>query len=236
MVKRGVMAKLELIKLDRGIIEIQGDLANTKQTKPRIKSAIVEVTEKIDEYHAMLRSKIQAELADIEVNIAALQKLLESAEDRMQRAEVLSPVDGRIKQLNVNTIGGVIKPGMDLVEILPKDDSLLVEARIRPSDIAFLHPGLEAKVKVTAYDYAVYGSLKAKLEKISVDTIVDEEGESFYEIQVRTSKNFMGSEAFPLPIIPGMVAEVDVLTGKKTVLEYLMKPLLRAQQKAMRER
>ena len=142
---------------------------------------------------------------------------------------------GTIKQVLVNTIGGVIKPGEDLVEIVPIEDTLLVEARIRPSDVAFLRPGLPATVKVTAYDYSIYGSLPAKLEDISADTITDEKGEKFYRIRLRTDRNYLGSEDKPLPIIAGMTVQTDILTGKKTVLDYLLKPILKARERALRE-
>lgn len=143
---------------------------------------------------------------------------------------------GVIKQLKVNTIGGVVQPGNDMLEIVPLDDSLLIEAKVRPQDVAFLHPGQKAMVKFTAYDYTIYGGLRANLELISADTITDEEGNSFYLIQVRTDKSHLGSEEHPLLIIPGMVATVDIITGEKSVLDYLLKPVLKARSEAMRER
>jgi adhesin transport system membrane fusion protein len=136
----------------------------------------------------------------------------------------------------VNTIGGVIQPGMDLVEIVPLDDTLLVEARIKPSDIAFLRPKQKAIVKFTAYDFTIYGGLDAELEHISADSLIDEKGNSYYLVKVRTTKNYLGTEDNPLPIIPGMITSVDILTGKKSVLSYLLKPALRAKSLALRER
>ncbi|MNR24646.1 Hemolysin secretion protein D, plasmid [compost metagenome] len=136
----------------------------------------------------------------------------------------------------VNTVGGVIQPGSDLVEIVPLDDTLLVEARIRPQDIAFLHPGQEAMVKFTAYDFTIYGGLKAKLEQIGADTITDEEKNTFYVIKLRTERSHLGTDENPLLIIPGMVASVDIITGKKSVLSYLLKPIIRARAEALRER
>lgn len=149
---------------------------------------------------------------------------------------VVSPVRGIIKQLKVNTIGGVVQPGSDMLEIVPLDDSLLIEAKVRPQDVAFLHPGQKAMVKFSAYDFTIYGGLKASLELISADTITDEEGNSFYLIQVRTDKSHLGSLEQPLLIIPGMVATVDIITGNKSVLDYLLKPVLKARSEAMRER
>ena len=149
---------------------------------------------------------------------------------------MVAPLRGIVKQLKVNTIGGVVQPGSDMLEIVPLDDSLLIEAKVRPQDVAFLHPGQRAMVKFTAYDYTIYGGLKANLELISADTITDEEGNSFYLIQVRTEKSHLGSDDNPLLIIPGMVASVDIITGEKSVLAYLLKPVLKARSEAMRER
>ena len=149
---------------------------------------------------------------------------------------MVSPVRGIVKLLKVNTIGGVVQPGSDLVEIVPIEDNLLIEARVRPQDVAFLHPGQPAMVKFSAYDYTIYGGLKAKLELISADTVTDDKGNAFYLIQVRTDKNHLGGDNKPLLIIPGMVATVDIITGQKSVLDYLLKPVLKARTEALRER
>jgi len=139
--------------------------------------------------------------------------------------------------LLVNTVGGVIQPGSDMVEIVPLDDTLLVEAKIRPQDIAFLHPGQEAVVKFTAYDYTVYGGLKAKLERIGADTITDEDKKTtYYMITLRTDRSHLGTDEKPLLIIPGMVASVDIITGKKSILSYLLKPIIKARAEALHER
>jgi adhesin transport system membrane fusion protein len=149
---------------------------------------------------------------------------------------VKSPVKGTVKVLKINTVGGIIQPGMDLVEIVPIEDNLLVEAKIRPADIAFLRPRQDAMVKLTAYDFSIYGGLPAKLERISADTIVDEKDDSFYLIYLTTNKNYIDSSKGHLEIIPGMTTSVDILTGKKTVLDYLLKPILKAKNEALRER
>lgn len=156
-------------------------------------------------------------------------------EDRVKQSEIRSPVNGTVKQLLVNTVGGVVQPAKDIVEIVPSDDALLLEAKVTPRDIAFLRPGQKALVKFTAYDFSIYGGLEATLEHIGADTITDEKGNAFYIVRVRTTKNSLG-EAGKMPIIPGMVAEVDILTGKKSILSYLMKPILRAHANALTER
>lgn len=149
---------------------------------------------------------------------------------------MVSPVKGIVQQMMVNTIGGVIQPGNDIVEIVPLDENLLVEAKISPQDIAFLHPGQPAIIKLTAYDYTIYGGLKGKVGQISPDTMTDKEGNGFYIVRLRTDKNYLGTEDKPLVIIPGMVASVDIITGKKTILSYLLKPIIRANAEALRER
>jgi adhesin transport system membrane fusion protein len=161
---------------------------------------------------------------------------MSAGEDRVTRTDIRSPVRGTIKQINLNTIGGVVRPGESILEIVPLDDTLLIEARIRPADIAFLHPGQKAMIKITAYDFSIFGGLDGVLESISADTIEDDDGESFYKVKLRTQKNAIAYRGEELPIMPGMTASIDILTGKKSVLAYLLKPILRAKQNALRER
>lgn len=237
LVEQGVSARIELIRLQRQVNDIEGDLKAARQSVPRARSALNEVRRRVEERRAAYLSEVASALAAARGELASVSEVMASAQDRVRRTEVRSPVQGTVIKLYINTIGGVIRPGEDLLEIVPLEDNLLVEAHIRPADIAFLHPGQAAKVKITAYDFAIYGGIDAELEQISADTILNEEGERFYQIRVRTKRNFMvDREGNSLPIIPGMVAEVDILTGKKTVLQYLMKPILRAGGRAMRER
>jgi adhesin transport system membrane fusion protein len=159
-----------------------------------------------------------------------------ASRDRVARTEVKSPMKGVVKQLKVSTVGGVVKPGEDLIEVVPIEDNMYVEARIRPSDIAFIRPNQEAMVKITAYDFSIYGGLKARVKDISPDTIQDERGESFYLVKLETYDNtFKGNHA-NLPIIPGMTSSVDILTGRKSVLDYILKPFFKAQENALTER
>jgi adhesin transport system membrane fusion protein len=236
LVAKGAMSQVELLRLRRSEVENRGQLDATSLAIPRAESAIKEVERKVAETRGRFRSEALTQLNEARTELSKVQASGKALEDRVNRTLVTSPVRGIVKQLLVNTIGGVIQPGSDLVEIVPLDDSLLVEARIRPQDIAFLHPGQQAVVKFTAYDYTIYGGLQAKLEQIGADTITDEEGNSFYLIQLRTDKSHLGSEANPLLIIPGMVASVDIITGQKSVLSYLLKPIIRARGEALRER
>ena len=205
----------------------------------------VELTRKLYEQKVvpeieMLR--LQRQASDLAGQIAVLDETIKSAEDRVRRTELRSPVYGIINKINVTTVGAVIQPGADLMDIVPLDDTLLVEARLRPQDIAFIRPKQDAVVKLTAYDSSVFGSLKGKVERISADTIIEDKSktgdkpESFYRVIVRTDKNYLGTQENPLPIIPGMVTTVEILTGKKSVLDYLVKPARMLGEEALRER
>ncbi|MEG1042536.1 MAG: HlyD family type I secretion periplasmic adaptor subunit [Pseudomonas sp.] len=236
LVAQGAISQVEVLRLKRAEVENRGQLDATSLAIPRAESAIKEVERKIDETRGKFRSDALTQLNEARTDLSKAQATGKALDDRVNRTLVTSPVRGIVKQLLVNTVGGVIQPGSDLVEIVPLDDTLLVEARIRPQDIAFLHPGQEAMVKFTAYDFTIYGGLKAKLEQIGADTITDEEKNTFYVIKLRTERSHLGTDDKPLLIIPGMVASVDIITGKKSVLSYLLKPIIRARAEALRER
>ena len=237
LVQKGINAPVELIRLRREESQYNGELAVATETVSRLAAALDETDQQIREVRAEFQSRALKELNEARVNMEALRQNLTSRDDRLRRTVIRAPVDGTIKQLFVNTIGGVVRPGMDLVEIVPTEETLVIEARIRPSDIAFIHPGAEASVKFTAYDYTIYGALPATLEHISADTISDEKtGESFYVVRVTAkAEDLVDRTGKPLPIIPGMTANVDVITGKRTVLQYLLKPFNKATQGALRE-
>ncbi|CEG08141.1 Type I secretion system membrane fusion protein PrsE [Afipia felis] len=223
-----VVPEIEMLRLQRQESDMRGQLA---ETQARISTA-----------KATFRSQAEEDLAKSRADLAVLEETTKSAQDRVRRADLKSPVNGIINKLNVTTVGAVVQPGANLMDIVPLDDSLLVEGRIRPQDIAFIRPQQNAVVKITAYDSSVYGSLKGKVERISADSIVDdkseqrgEKGESFYRVIVRTDKNHLGTAEHPLPIIPGMVATVEVQTGEKSVLDYMMKPARMLRDEALRE-
>jgi len=236
LVKGGAVSEVEFLRLQRQESELQGQLSAAQLALPRAKSKLHEAKRGIVEAKLKFSNTSKAELNDAFSKLEGLTATSIALADRLERTSVRSPVRGIINQIFINTVGGVIQPGMNLIEIVPLEDTLLVQAKIKPSDIAFLSPNLRAMVKFTAYDFTIYGGLAAQLEHISADSIVDEQGNSFYLINVRTTKNFLGTDKNPLPIIPGMVATVDILTGKKRIITYLMKPILRAQNLALRER
>ncbi|WP_330110937.1 HlyD family type I secretion periplasmic adaptor subunit [Methylophaga thalassica] len=236
LVSVGVISEVELLRLKRATNDLRGEMETTRLAIPRIRSTLNEAKQKIKDTTLRFKSDAASQLSEVQSELAITKETTTSQQDRVSRTLVRSPVKGKIKQLKINTVGGVIQPGMDLVEIVPVEDNLLIEANIRPSDIAFLSPGQQAMVKLTAYDFSIYGGLPATLERISADTITNDEGESFYLIYLRTDKNYIDSSKGPLEIIPGMTVTVDILTGKKTVLDYLFKPILKAKNEAMRER
>ncbi len=236
LAERRVVSQSEHLQLQREVNELDGQLRQTRQSIPRVESAIREAVERIESAHSNFRSEAHREMSTLQAERAGLTEIIAAGEDRVRRTEVRSPVRGTIKELKFNTIGGVIQPGDPILEITPLDDTLLVEAQVRPADIAFLRPDLPAMVKITAYDFSIFGGLEGRVEQISADTITDERGESFYRVRVRTDKTSLGTVEEPLEIIPGMTAQIDVITGEKTVLDYLMKPILKARDEALRER
>ena len=223
-----VVPEIEMLRLDRQATEMRGQLA--------------EAQSKIANIMASFRSQADEDLAKSKGDLAVLDENIKSAQDRVRRTDLKAPVHGIVNKLNVTTVGAVVQPGANVMDIVPLDDSLLVEGRIRPQDIAFIRPNQDAVVKISAYDSSVYGSLKGKVERISADTIVDDKAEkserqeTYYRVMVRTDKNHLGTETNSLPIIPGMVTTVEILTGEKSVLDYLLKPARTLRDDALRER
>lgn len=234
--RRGDMSQSLFIKLQREVNDLRGAVEATRASIVRVRAAVREANQKVERAYSSFRSQAQEELTQKAAELAGIREIVQAGADRVRRTEVRAPLRGTIKQIKINTIGGVVQPGQDILEIVPLEDTLLLEAHIRPSDIAFVRPGLNATVKITAYDYSIYGDLKGVVEDISADTITNERGESFYRVRVRTHQNHLGTDDKPLMIMPGMTAEIDVLTGRKTVLQYLLKPLIKAKARALRER
>ncbi|GEC95040.1 HlyD family type I secretion periplasmic adaptor subunit [Zoogloea ramigera] len=234
LAKTGAVSEVELLRLERDVARYRGERDAAGAQIPRIQAAISEAQRKIEEVELNMRNQARNELSETNAKLAALSAGSEGLADRVKQAEIRAPMNGTVKQLFANTVGGVVQPGKEIIEIVPSDDALLLEARVQPKDIAFLRPGQPAHVKFTAYDFSIYGGLDATLEHIGADTITDDKGNAFYIVRVRTTQSSIG-EAH-MPIIPGMVAEVDILTGKKSLLSYLMKPVLRAKANALTER
>jgi len=237
LAEKNIVSKIELYKLERSVNELKGELSAVRLLAPKLKSAQQESILNRRETILAYRAETRAQLNELQNKLSRINESQVGAQDKVTKALILSPVVGTIKTIHINTLGGVVKPGETIVEIVPTEDKLMVEAKIKPRDIGFIYPGLPAVVKITAYDFTRYGGLTGKVEHISADTTQDEEGNSFYLIRVRTDassiKNKKGEE---MPIIPGMLTEVDVITGKRTILEYILNPILRAKEAALRER
>lgn len=217
MVAKGLVAETDLLKLKRSLNDLDA------QSQERVNKYRVEAANEL--------GRVEAELGQVLETLTARQ-------DQVQRTVINAPVRGTVKNIKMNTRGGVIQPGQDILEIIPLEDQLLVEARIRPADVAFLRPGLDATVKITAYDYSIYGGLAGKVELISPDTLRDErktEDDSHYRVLVRTGNSMLEAGGKQLPIIPGMTASVEIRTGEKSVLDYILKPVLKVRE-ALRER
>nr|WP_259645184.1 HlyD family type I secretion periplasmic adaptor subunit [Pseudomonas cichorii] len=236
LVGSGAVSPVEILRLKRNAVEMRGSMNANTLAIPRAEAAINETRSRIQESELTFRSEASRELNEKRADLAKISANRIAIDDRMTRTTVTSPVRGIVKTLKINTIGGVVQPGSDLLEIVPLEDNLLIEARVRPQDVAFLHPGQKAMVKFSAYDYTIYGGLPARLEMIGADTVTDDKGNSFYLIQVRTDRNHLGGDDRPLLIIPGMVATVDIITGEKSVMDYLLKPVLKGGSEALRER
>ena len=236
LVSSGAVSPVEILRLKRNAVELRGSMNANTLAIPRAEAAISEIKSRGQESELAFRADAARELNEKRNDLARISASRIAIDDRMSRTTVVSPVRGIVKTLKVNTIGGVVQPGSDLLEIVPLEDNLLIEAKVRPQDVAFLHPGQKAMVKFSAYDYTLYGGLPARLELIGADTITDDKDNSFYLIQVRTDSNHLGSDSRPLLIIPGMIATVDIITGEKSVLDYLLKPVLKARAEALRER
>ncbi|KAF0166147.1 MAG: membrane fusion protein LapC [Rhodocyclaceae bacterium] len=233
LINSGAVSEVELLRLERDTSRFRGERDMAAAQILRSQAAMSEASRKIEEVELNARNEVRKELADTMAKLNAFTEGGVALADKVKHASVRSPVKGTVKRLFVNTVGGVVQPGRDLVEVVPLEDALILEAKVAPKDIAFLSPGQPAVVKFTAYDFSTYGGLEARLENIGADSITDERGNTFFLVKVRTLKSSLGTG---LPIIPGMVAEVDIITGQKSILSYLLKPVLKAKQNALTER
>ncbi len=229
----GAVSEIDILKLEREATRARGDIDQSRAQIGRIQSAIGEARRKISEVEQNFKSKVRTELNDVTARLNSLSEVSVSLQDKVNQTTLKSPVNGKVSRLFFNTVGGVIQPGKEVLEVVPTDDALILETKIQIKDIAFIRVLQPAVVKLTAYDYTIYGALDAVVESVAPDSIVDDKGNAYYLVRVRTLKSNIGKG---LPIIPGMMAQVDIMTGKKTVLSYLLKPVLKAKSYAFSER
>jgi adhesin transport system membrane fusion protein len=229
----GAVSEIDILKLEREVTRARGEIDQARAQLSRITVSITEARRKITESEQAFRSKVRAELNDVTAKLNSITETSVALTDKVKQSTLKSPVNGKVSRLFFNTLGGVIQPGKEVMEVVPTDEVLVIETKVEIKDIAFLRPQQPAVVKLTAYDYSIYGTLDAVVESIAANSTVDDKGNAYYLVRVRTLQNSLGKN---LPIIPGMVAQVDILTGKKTILSYLLKPVLKAKSYAFSER
>ena len=217
LVDRKLFSKVDYLDLEQRVVTLGGDIEALSSTMSKAKEAAEEARRKLALRKAEMEAQISEEINKRRTELTSLQEVLSAGGDRVTRTELRSPVRGTVKRVVVNTLGGVVRPGDPVMEVVPLDDTLLVEARIRPADIAFIHADQKAMVKISAYDFSIYGGLEARVEQISADTIEDRKGEYYYLVKLRTQKNAINYRNEQLPIIPGRVASVDIISGNFTI-------------------
>ncbi len=229
----GAVSDIDVLRLEREVVRVKGELNRAQAVRERSKAAITEAQNKKQEVALNMTNRWRNQLAESSSKLDALLKAEQGLSDKVQQADIRAPIRGTVQRLYAHTIGGVLTPGREVVDIVPLDDKLVVEARIHPKDIAFIKLGQKATIRLSAYDFSIYGGLYAKVTHISADTITDEKDNTYYQVRLTTDQSTLHKD---LLVIPGMTAQVDIITGKRTVLMYLLKPLLRASSTALRER
>lgn len=233
----GTFSEIEILRLRAQLAELDGDLMVLVASEQRAQAAIAEMETQIISARSAYGLKAQERISVVLGELAVVEELLTAARDRVSRTELRAPVRGTVNQISVTNVGSVVQPGMALAEIVPLDDSLLIEVQVNPKDVAFVRVGAPASLKITAYDYLRYGDLPAFVERIGADTLQTSEGAPYFQVMLRTDHTgLIGESGETLNISPGMVASVDIQSGRKTVLQYLVQPVLRAQHEALRER
>jgi adhesin transport system membrane fusion protein len=236
MVRQRAVPKLDEIRLTRDLNDISGQINEASQERAGLEADLRSARKELEDQKAKFRSQALGELNEVQTQLSQLHESLTAIGDRVDRSELRSPVDGVVNKVMLKTIGGIVEPAMKMIEIVPMGDELKIVAKVAPSEIAFLKPGQPVKVKISAYDPQRYGALEGRLERIGANSVTDSKGNIFFEIEVRTDDNHLGSKENPLPITPGMVAQTEIITGDRTIMEYLMRPVLRAKDKALTER
>jgi adhesin transport system membrane fusion protein len=240
MVEKGLEPRIELVRIQGKITELEGRVESAKIAIPRLEAAIEEVRGKKEQTVRQFKSDAASELGKIMVELRTMQMAMPALTDKVDRTEIRAPVKGILNRLLITTIGGVVRPGETIAEIVPADDQMVIEARIKPKDIGFVQPGMTARIKLTAYDYSIFGSMKGVVTQISADALPSEDRSqpnSFYFLaRVETATSSFEAFGRKLPVIPGMQAQVDIITGNKTILTYLAKPVVAVKENAFRER
>lgn len=237
MVKKGLMARTEQLKVEREQTELHGQLNLAGETIKKAKSAITEAQLQVEELGLQLQQEALSDLTQALADLSVVDETIRGATDKVARTDIRSPVDGIVNTLELNTVGAFVQPGAVVAGIVPTSETLLVEARVSPRDVAFIRPDQEALIKVTAYDFSIFGGIEGRVSNITADSLVDQKtGEPYYQVRVSTDKSTLERDGKAYSIIPGMICSVDIKTGRKTILTYLLKPINKAREEAMSER
>ena len=236
LLSEGLTAKMEHLELEAEVESLDGEMKSLEPALPKARAAAEESRQRLKEGEIRFRREAREELGKTEQEIARLNELLTRVTEQGSRAKIKSPIDGIVKNLRYNTIGGVIKPGEPILEIVPTGENLVIQSKLNPTDRGYVTEGQSALVKISTYDFARYGGLEGTVIQLAPDTTTDENGQPFFRVIVQTDKNYLGEEEGSLPIVPGMQATVDIHTGKKSVMDYLVRPILKLRHEAFRER
>jgi membrane fusion protein, adhesin transport system len=236
LLKDGLTTRVEHLEIEQEIEKLKGQIEVIQVAVPRTRAALEGARERLKEERLKFQSGANAELGRIDQELARAREQLQQASRQADRTIITSPIDGIIKKLNVNTLGGVVQPGEIIMEIVPSGQALLIEAKLDPKERGFIEEGLTALVKVSTYDFVRYGGLDGTVTQIAPDATVDDKGNSFYKVVVETDKNYLGSSESEFPILPGMVASVDIKTGTRSVAEFIVRPVLKLRSEGFRER
>ncbi len=236
LLSEGLTARMEHLELEAEVENLQGEMGSLKPAMPKAQAAVEEARQRLQEAESRFRREAQDQLGKIEENIARIGELLSDATEQGIRAEIKSSIDGVVKNMRYNSIGNVVQPGEPIMELVPTGDQLVVEAKLNPVDRGYVTEGQDATVKISTYDFTRYGGLEGSVIRVAPDSSTDENGAPYFRVVVQTDKNFLGVVEGDLPITPGMQATVDIHTGEKSVMDYLVKPVLKLRHEAFRER
>jgi len=236
LLSEGLTAKMEHLELEAEVESLEGEMQSLEPALPRAQAAVQESSERMREEEIRFRREAQEKLGETEQSIARVSELINKADEQGLRAEIKSPIDGIVKNMRYNTIGGVVRPGESILELVPTGDALVIETKLNPTDRGYVAIGQKAQVKISTYDFARYGGLDGQVIQVSPDATTGEDGQPFFKVVVQTDKTYLGASEGQLPITPGMQAQVDIHTGSRSVMDYLIKPVLKLQHEAFRER
>lgn len=237
LMKQGAGARADYLTAKQKLSSLQGDLEAARVSVQRLQAAIQEARARLAEADSRFVAEASRERSELELKAATTSQQLTALADRVERRELRAPMDGIVNRLLLTTVGGVAQAGQTLMELVPAEDNLQISVRVKPADIAFIHPGQEAKVRISAYDSSIFGTLVGRVKRVGADALLDKEKqESYFEVILETEQNYLGAAAERLTISPGMAADASILTGKRTLLEYLLKPVIKTLDKSLRER